>query len=159
MAKIKPLKKSKYLKGFSNKEVATFGAIVEVLQVSAGDRVFEEEAEADALYILAKGAIALSTNLGGSGEADLVTLSNVGDSFGELALLGEGSRAVSARVVEDGQVLIISREAFDDFRDREPTIAAKFLHALAREVGQIARATAPHVKTLLLLKRQADDGA
>lgn len=157
MAKIKPLKRSKYLQGFTNREVAAFGGIVEERAVSAGEAIFEEEAQADALYILAKGTVNLSTRLNGA-NAELTTLSDMGDSFGELALLGEGTRAVSAHAATDGNVLVIARTAFEEFCEREPSIAAKFLKALAREVGRVAAATAPHVKTLLQMKRQADDG-
>ena len=49
--------------------------------------------------------------------------------------------------------LVISRKAFEDFRRQNPETAAKFLTALAREIGRIARATAPQVKALLALNR------
>lgn len=156
MAKIKPLKKSKYLKGFSNKEVAILSQIVEERKLAGGETVFEEEAAADALFIVGKGSVQLSTHLNGTQDAELTTLNQPGDSFGELALLGEGSRAVSARALEDAQVLVIPRARFEEFCSDHPAVAAKFLQAVAREVGRVARATAPHVKTLLALKRQAE---
>lgn len=153
MAKIKPLKASPYLKGFNNKEVATISAIVEERDVATGQPIAEENSESEGLVIVAKGSLTLRTVLPDGAAVEVLTLTE-GTSFGELSLVGEGPRLVSAHGGAEGaRVLVIGRSDFEKLMKSDPKVAAKFLAGILREVGAVTRASGAQIKKLISATR------
>lgn len=153
MAKIKPLKASPYLKGFNNKEVATISAIVEERDVAPGEPIAEENSESEGLVIVAKGSLTLRTVLPDGSAVEVLTLTE-GRSFGELALVGEGPRLVSANAGAEGaRVLVIGRADFEKLMKSDSKVAAKFLAGILREVGAVTRASGAQIKKILSATR------
>lgn len=149
MAKIKPLKASPYVQGFTNKEVAALSAFVEERDLGPGEAVAEENAESDGLVIVASGSITVRTVLPDGSAMEVLTLPE-GKSFGELSLVGEGPRMVSANAGPQGaRVLVITRPDFEKLMKSDPKVAAKFLKGILREVGVVARAGAAQIKKIL----------
>src|SRR3954471_12943065 len=101
MAKIKPLKASPYLQGFSNREVAVLSSAVEERELPPGGSIAEENVKSEGLVIVAKGALTVRTELPDGKAVEVLTLAE-GRSFGELSLVGEGPRLVSAEAGPDG---------------------------------------------------------
>lgn len=124
--------------------------MVEEISVEVGGEIYGEAQGADAWYILGKGSVALTYQSAESQPVTVTEFSCPGDSFGELALLGDGVRALGAQATKDSNLLRISREAFDNFREKEPVVAQHFLYALAREIAELARSTAAHGKMLVV---------
>ena len=153
MAKIKPLKASPYVKGFNNKEVATLSAIVEERDVAPGEPIAEENAESEGLVIVAKGSLVLRTVLPDGAAVEVLNLGE-GRSFGELSLVGEGPRLVSAHAGAEGaRVLVITRADFEKLLKSDPKVAAKFLQGILREVGAVTRASSAQIKKILSATR------
>ena len=153
MAKIKPLKASPYVKGFNNKEVATLSAIVEEREVAPGQPIALENSESEGLVIVAKGSLTLRTVLPDGAAVEVLTLTE-GRSFGELSLVGEGPRLVSAHAGAEGaRVLVISRGDFEKLLKSDPKVAAKFLSGILREVGAVTRASSAQIKKILSAAR------
>ena len=149
MAKIKPLKASSYVAGFNNKEIAVLSGIVEERELAPGAPVAEENAESEGLVIVAKGSLTLRTVLPDGTAVEVLTLTE-GRSFGELSLVGEGPRMVSAHAGPQGaRVLVITRDDFEKLLKSEPKVAARFLQGILREVGTVARAGAVQIKKIL----------
>ncbi|HVO30366.1 MAG TPA: cyclic nucleotide-binding domain-containing protein [bacterium] len=153
MAKIKPLKASPYLKGFNNQEIATLSAIVEERELEPGAPIAEENQESEGLVIVAKGSLTLKTALPDGSAREVLTLEE-GKSFGELSLVGEGPRMVSANAGARGaRVLVIARGDFEKLLKSNPRVAAKFLQGILREIGAVARASSAQIKKLLAATR------
>lgn len=153
MAKIKPLKASPYTKGFTNPEVSTLSAIVEERELEPGAPIAEENQESEGMVIVAKGSLTLRTALPDGAAVEVLTL-DAGQSFGELALVGEGPRLVSAHAGPKGaRVLVIGRTDFEKLIKSNPKVAAKFLLGVLREVGAVARASSAQIKKILAAKR------
>lgn len=149
MAKIKPLKASPYVAGFNNKEIAVLSGIVEERELAPGAPVAEENTESEGLIIVAKGSLILRTVLPDGSAVEVLTLSE-GRSFGELSLVGEGPRMVSAHAGAQGaRVLVITRDDFEKLLKSDPKVAARFLQGILREVGTVARAGAAQIKKIL----------
>jgi CRP-like cAMP-binding protein len=80
---------------------------------------------------------------------EVLTLSE-GRSFGELSLVGEGPRLVSAHAGAQGaRVLVITKGDFEKLMKSDPKVSAKFLSGILREVGSVARAGAAQIKKIL----------
>ena len=155
MAKIKPLKASPYLKGFNNREVAVLTSAVEERELAPGASIAEENVESEGLVIVAKGSLTIRTELPDGKAVEVLTLAE-GRSFGELSLVGEGPRLVSAQAGEQGaKVLVISKADFEKLMKSDPKVAAKFLSGILREVGAVARAGAAQIKKILAHAKNA----
>jgi len=148
MATVTPLTRTPYLQTFTAPEITALASFAEEREFAQGATITVEESPADAFFVLARGSVQLSSSVSGA-VVPLAVLSEPGACFGEMALLGEGTRAVTATAVEASRLLEISRSAFDDFREAYPRAAAKFLYALAGEFGRVVRNAAPAVKSLL----------
>ena len=137
------------MKGFNNQEIATLSAIVEERELEAGAPIAEENVESEGLVIVAKGSLTLRTVLPDGAAIEVLTLEE-GRSFGELALVGEGPRLVSAHAGAKGaRVLVITRAEFEKLVKAHPKVAAKFLMGILREIGNVARASSVQIKKIL----------
>jgi len=144
MAKIKPLQQSKIFSSLSDRELALFSRIVSEEDYIGGTVLVAENMKSDRFYLVEKGRIALRTG-DQDGEEDLVL--GPGDTMGEWALIAPSHlTSVSARVVEETQVLVLTRDDFDRFAEEEPYIALKIVKGLVRslwpslqEVGKILK--------------------
>src|SRR5947209_16942128 len=87
---------------------------VEQLSFHAGEAVFSEHDRAEAVYVVEKGAIRLWVR---DEDVKQVTLSELkaGDSFGELALLGEGDYSTNATARVNTTLPTLRRDDFPRF--------------------------------------------
>jgi CRP/FNR family transcriptional regulator, cyclic AMP receptor protein len=74
--------------------------------VQAGDLVFRQGDDADGLYIIAQGRIAIAARTPGDDEI-AVTEAGPGSIMGELSLLDGGKRSATARAIDDASGLFI----------------------------------------------------
>ncbi len=81
--------------------------IVRGQQVEAGTTLFEEGDAGDAYFVVYSGAVEIRKG------RDKLAVRRQGDGFGEMALLDDAPRSAAAVVVEDCQLMRITR---DDFR-------------------------------------------
>ena len=128
MAKIKPLRQSMIFSSLTDRELALFSRIVSEESYIKGTVLVAENMKSDRFYLVEKGKVALRTG-GQDGRDELVL--DKGDTFGEWALIAPAHlTAVSARVVEEAQVLVLARDDFDRFAEDEPAIAFKVIRGL-----------------------------
>jgi len=88
--------------------LADIAALVEEVQVKAGETIFEKGDAGDSLYVIVAGRVRVF--VGGH------TIAHLGprDIFGELALLDPEPRTASIAAVEDTRLLRLDREAFTE---------------------------------------------
>jgi CRP-like cAMP-binding protein len=96
----------------------------------------------ESLFLIDSGSVSLTKMVAEGVEKRLVRL-GPGDSFGELAVIDEGPRVVTARADEDTQTLILSREGLTRLTSEHPEIAVAFILALFRKTVLLVRGNVP----------------
>jgi len=151
VAKIKPLKECPLFKSFSDKEIAVISQIVSEKKIPAGTPLFIQGMIGETLFIIKKGSVQTSRNIPGVGETALATIQN-GEYFGEMALLSEGPREVSARTVEETDFLTIDREDFQEFLKTDALIALRLVQALSLNLSEKTRSGLAQIDEFLAWK-------
>jgi predicted acylesterase/phospholipase RssA len=105
----------------------------EGVDVHAGDVVLHEGDAADAFYIVRAGLLEVVR-----GSACRVRLLRAGMPFGELALLGHGTRTATVRAVRDTKLWRISRSVFEACLESEAAFARSMINALSALVFESA---------------------
>ena len=119
--------------------------LLESLDCKAGAFLFRAGDEGNAMYIIERGKVRICVHTVDGREVTLTELDR-GDFFGEMALLLDGQRrSADARVAEDAQLAVLSREHFLSFMRSSPDVALEMLTALAnrlRQTDELLRHTA-----------------
>ena len=105
----------------------------------------------EAMYLVLSGRLRVRQLISNK-ETVLATLAT-GDFFGEISLFDQGSRSADVVANEDGTLLIIRTERFHEFIETMPEVAAPFLFAIGRTMGDRIRAdNERHKKGLIMLQ-------
>jgi len=110
-------------------------ALLEERDVSAGETLFDEGDEADALLLVVSGRIELRSRR----RREPLSI-GAGETIGGLALFAVGSREVAAVGAEASELRLLRREDFLRFAEDQPRAAFRIAAALASDVAQHARA-------------------
>ncbi|MBN1485121.1 MAG: cyclic nucleotide-binding domain-containing protein [Chloroflexia bacterium] len=101
------------------------------------DVVFEEDAPGDDLYVIHKGSVEVliwaRTPEGDSRQAAINTIWQ-GRSFGEMVLIGGGTRSATIRCAENCLFLVINRFDFDRLCERNPRIGYRVMRNIAEDL-------------------------
>jgi signal transduction histidine kinase len=97
--------------------------------IAPGDRIFEEGACGDALYLILTGRVQVSKQLEW-GTQHLLNDLGTGDFFGELALVEEAPRMASADALEETTLLIITKDDFQELLRHNPEMAVPIMRAV-----------------------------
>lgn len=126
------------LEGIPENDVRRLLAIGRRRTFARGEVVFHREDPADSLHLVVRGRFGarVVTPLG---DSVLVDVLGPGQSFGELALLGEeGHRSATVEALEAGETRSIFRDDFAALQREHPTVKDVLLRLLA---GQLRRST------------------
>ena len=105
-----------------------------------GTVLFEQEDEADALYIVGQGQLEVRAT-SPLGEGIVLAELGSGTVVGEMSLIEGGPRSATVEALTECQVFRLSRQAFDDLRRQRRPAAYKIILALAATVGERRRQT------------------
>ena len=115
-------------------------AILDRKTYGAGDVIFTEGERADVAYIIQEGLVALSKQRDGQEvELDLVEANGI---FGEVALIDDMPRMVSARALEPSPVVVISRRVFKDKLEGTDPFIRGLLNMFAANTRKLSRMAA-----------------
>jgi CRP-like cAMP-binding protein len=151
VAKIKPLKENALFKDFSDKEIAVLSKFFEEKTIQAPTPLFLENMKGESMYIVVAGAITLSKMLA-EGEHKTLTTMGEGDFFGEMALVEDGPRSVSAIVAQDAQVLVLRRKEFEKLMEEAPKVAVKVVIGMYKTLSDRIRESSPQIQQMLMGK-------
>jgi anti-anti-sigma factor len=107
-------------------------------EFGAGEAVFREGDEGDALYIICRGSATVSVIEMGSDDRRLMTFSQ-GTFFGEMALLDRERRSATILADEPMSCYVLERSGFERFSHAHPHAALVLLANLSREISQRMR--------------------
>ncbi len=131
-----------------------------------GDVLFNEGDEADALYMVLRGRVAIAIANPIDNRETVVSLMEPGDLFGEMAMLDGGFRSAMARALEPSTVLAIPFEPVVSAFRGDPSLLWGVTRLLANRLRAMDEALADSVfldvtgrtaKRLLELSEGADD--
>jgi CRP/FNR family transcriptional regulator, cyclic AMP receptor protein len=105
-----------------------------------GTTIFREGESTDAVYVLRRGMVKLSS-LSDKGRETILHILKPDEVFGEL-LLSEEQRAFTAVTLEDSLVTIISKESFVELLSTVPTVALTFIRLLSKRLALVERGLA-----------------
>jgi CRP/FNR family cyclic AMP-dependent transcriptional regulator len=113
-------------------------------ELRRGDVLFHEDDEADRLYVVIEGRIAIAKR-SIDGRESVVALMEAGDLFGEMSLFEPLGRSAEARALEPSQVLAIGFTPIREVYERRPELLWGVVELLAGRVRSMDVALADSV--------------
>jgi CRP-like cAMP-binding protein len=144
MDDIELLARSELFSAFDESTLRTLVASARPLECERNFVVFEEDAEADELFVVRSGRVAVGRR-SIDGRESLVALMEAGDLFGEMPLFDEGNRSASARALERSQVLGIPYGVVRTALDDKPVLLWEVVRLLAERLRNTDSALADAV--------------
>ena len=149
MDTIELLKKNMLFKGCTSEDFELLSGLFVERKVNPNTTIFSEKMPGEALYIIKSGEVRISIMVGEGEEVGLLQL-GPGDFFGEIALIQESSRAVTARSENAAQLIMLSRKDFLALMDLDPRLAARVTLSIARLLAMRVKAYSSKLRELLL---------
>ncbi len=118
-------------------------------KLNANATIFAQNMPAEALYIVKSGKVRISM-MAGEGEEMGLLLLKPGEFFGELALIQETNRLVTARAETDVELLLLTRKDFITLTELEPGVAARALVVISKLLAMRIRTYHERLKQLIV---------
>ena len=122
--KILFLKSAPVFSRLAGEDLAPLARMAEVLAYAKGERIFTEGEIGDALFVIVRGAVAISH------EGTRLATLGAGEAFGEMAVLDEVPRGATAEAAEETEVLAIGSEEFYEMLHEQVEIAEGIIRML-----------------------------
>jgi len=119
-------------------ERAILASQVDLVQLPAGEFIFNYGEPGDSMYIVCSGAVEIFFK-NDTGDRIVLETARAGDFFGEISLLDGGPRTASALVLEDLEALCVDREDLDELLRLKPTAASDLLAATGKRLRESSR--------------------
>lgn len=100
----------------------------------------------DSLYIVLSGKVKVFLN-DEDGKEVTLNIQGEGEYFGELAMLDDAPRSASVVTLEDSQLAVVSKAAFEECLENNPKIALTVIRGLARRLRELTE----NVRSLALM--------
>jgi lysophospholipid hydrolase len=115
---------------------------LEWVQVNAGQVLFHEADESEAIYIVLNGRLRLvQERKGGSGGVTALAEYGQGDSVGELEVLTETARPGTLHAIRDTELVKFPRTLFNSLAQEHPNITIKISKIIASRMRAIVDET------------------
>ncbi len=150
MTNLELLQKTVLFKGNSREELETVLELFQERKIKPNSTIFTENMPAEALYIVKSGSVRI-TMMAREGEEISLLLLGPGEFFGELALVQEDVRLVSARADSPVEILLITRKDFQALLELAPRTASRILLVIAKLLAMRVKAYSDRLKDILLL--------
>lgn len=120
----------------SSRELKIVSSLIHERQALAGEVIFDEGEEGQAIYIVFSGQVMICHQE--QTQAPIATI-GAGRMFGELALIDGGPRSAQARAITDCEFGVMFRGDFENLMKSHAVIATKISFQLARHYAGIIR--------------------
>jgi len=150
MTNLELLQKSVLFKGSNHDELEMALELFQERKINPNATIFAENMPAEALYIVKSGSVRI-TMMAREGEEIGLLLLGPGEFFGELALVHDNPRLVSARAETAVEILLITRRDFQALLEIAPRTASRVLIVIAKLLAMRVKAYSDRLKDLLLL--------
>jgi CRP/FNR family transcriptional regulator, cyclic AMP receptor protein len=144
------LQKTMLFRGSKSEELELVLGLFQERLLRPNATIFSENMPAEALYIVKSGKVRI-TMLAGEGTETSLLLLGPGEFFGELSLIQEDVRLVSARSDTNVEILLLTRKDFQVLLELAPRTASRALIVISRLLAMRVKAYSDRLKELLLL--------
>ncbi len=124
-----------FMRGLEPSELEAVSAVLQLRAFPAGATLCTQGDEGDRMWLLMKGSVSIRIATDDArGSRRLASLAQ-GTTVGEMALIEDAKRSATIVANEDVECLELSKGAYRDILERHPTIAAKLLRNMLREMA------------------------
>jgi CRP/FNR family transcriptional regulator len=116
--------------GLDKKSIRRLSRLIRVHHTPKGSLIFKKRAAGEHLFIVRAGRIKIFAEMEISGRTKSFAHLQPGDFFGEMSLLDQKGRSLSAQAMTDAELLTLSRKEFQNLLAREKTFNYKIMKAL-----------------------------
>ncbi|MDI6740695.1 MAG: cyclic nucleotide-binding domain-containing protein [Candidatus Edwardsbacteria bacterium] len=134
-------------KDLSADELERICKLIFLRAYAEGRTLFFEGTPGEVMYLIHAGRVAIVKTGRDKKEIALAMLTP-GSFFGEMSILDAQPRSASAKIVEDAELVVITKKAFDQMLETDPGITSKILIALLKAVFARLRSTDEKFKAL-----------
>ena len=127
------LRRAPLFDALDDDSAAALQAGVTIVELARADRVFEEGASGNQLYVVLDGKIKL-TRAAADGRENLLSVLGPGEMFGELSLFDPRPRTASAVAVTDSRLGALAHDDLRSWLTGRPDVALHLLQALAQRL-------------------------
>jgi CRP/FNR family transcriptional regulator len=127
------LRRAPLFEALEDDSAAALEAGVTIVELARADRVFEEGASGNQLYVVLDGKIKL-TRAAADGRENLLSVLGPGEMFGELSLFDPRPRTASAIAVTDSRLGALAHDDLRSWLTGRPDVALHLLQALAQRL-------------------------
>jgi CRP/FNR family transcriptional regulator, cyclic AMP receptor protein len=132
-----------FFAGLDTAAVEAVAGVCERRDLKRSDVLFREGDEANELFVVERGRIAIA-NRSDDGRESLVALMEGGDLFGEMGLF-DGIRSADARALETSSVVLVPYGPLREALDQQPKALWSVVELLARRIRAVDEALADTV--------------
>lgn len=125
-------------RGLSETELARMAAVARRAVYKAGEIIYTEDRGGGSVYIIASGVVRI-TKVVRFDERQTLSLLQQGDFFGEISFMDRHPHSASAEAAQEAELIVISRDAFDELAASDPALALKVMRQLALELATLLR--------------------
>jgi len=130
MLSVQELTSQALLEGLDNAELERLISIVSEIRLLKDEHVFREKEACRGIHMIRSGRIEISKTTTDGWKQPLVILSP-GNFIGEIATLEKTDHATDARAVENAELILFPKEAFEELEKREPQSMLKIIKNIA----------------------------
>ena len=117
------------------KDLPILADYLECRQVAAGEVLWREKETTDAVAFIVHGRMDITRETEFEGKSVVVAVYSSGSIAGELGLLDGSPRAVTAAALEDTEILLLSRDRFEQLINSHPQLGNKLLKGMLLAVS------------------------
>jgi CRP-like cAMP-binding protein len=154
MSETEKLKSVQLFRNFSAPMLAEFAGYFRKVSAGAGDVLFKEKSEGDALYIIVEGEVVIEKALDSEGsEFKTLAILSAGDFFGEMAVIETQPRFAQARAAKAAELYEVGRQQFFSFIKEHPEAGASLFGEIMRTISRRLQHTSSELTMLFDLSR------
>ena len=127
------LRRAPLFQALDDDGAAALQAGVTIVELARAERLFEEGASGNQLYVVLEGKIKL-TRAAADGRENLLSVVGPGEMFGELSLFDPRPRTASAIAVTDSRLGALAHDDLRNWLTGRPDVALHLLQALAQRL-------------------------
>jgi CRP/FNR family transcriptional regulator, cyclic AMP receptor protein len=122
--------------GLSEEELAHLSGLAERRVYKPRETIVEKGAPANEFFVLLRGRAKVGTP-GADGSHAAVNVMGPGEVFGEIAILDGQPRSATVTTLEECEMAVVDKAAFNNLLSASPSMAVKLLNVLARRVREL----------------------
>ena len=130
MLTVHELTSQSLLEGLDNAELEKLLSVVSMVRLLRDEHIFREKGICKGIYMIQNGRIEISKTTPDGWKQPLVIL-NPGNFIGEIATLEKTDHATDARALENAELILLPKAAFEELEKKDPQCMLKIIKNIA----------------------------